>query len=85
MSKVQLLTQNRCPKCDQLKSFLEMGLRNKYANDIVEVKREEDQEGFMDLVSKHGLMQTPVLVFGDKVLTDVTPSKVTDFLKEVIG
>ncbi|NLW15998.1 MAG: glutaredoxin [Erysipelothrix sp.] len=85
MSKVQLLTQNRCPKCDQLKSFLEMGLRSKYANDIVEVKREEDQEGFMDLVSKHGLMQTPVLVFGDKVLTDVTPSKVTDFLKEVIG
>ena len=85
MSKVQLLTQNRCPKWDQLKSILEMGLRNKYANDIVEVKREEDQEGFMDLVSKHGLMQTPVLVFGDKVLTDVTPSKVTDFLKEVIG
>ena len=85
MSKVQLLTQDRCPKCVALKNFLEKGLRNKYSDDVVEVKREIDRQEFMALVEKHGIMATPVLIYEDQVLVDTTPSKVTDFLSTTIG
>lgn len=85
MEKVKFLTQERCPKCDQLRQFFEFGLRNKYVNNIVEVKREVDREEFSLLVAKHNLKATPVLVYEDKVLTETAPSKVSAFLKEVIG
>ena len=84
MSKVQLLSQNRCPKCVALKSYLEKGLRNKYSDSIVEVKREDDTETFMDLVEKHRIAATPALIYEDRVLLDTTPSKVSDFLAEIL-
>ncbi len=85
MAKVQFLTQERCPKCDQLRKFFELGLRNKYADHIVEVKREVDRQEFAILVTTHNLTQTPVLIYEDKILNDTTPTKVSAFLKEVIG
>ncbi|QIK69701.1 glutaredoxin [Erysipelothrix sp. HDW6C] len=84
MSKVKMLTQDNCPKCVALKSFLEMGLRNKYAEDIEIVKREDNPKAFMELVEKHDLMATPVLIAGDDVLLDTTPSKVSVFLERNI-
>ena len=79
-----MLTQDNCPKCIALKSFLELGLRNKYQDDIEVVKREEQTDAFMDLVQKHKIMATPVLIAGDAVLADTSPSKVAEFLKEHI-
>lgn len=84
MSKVKMLTQDNCPKCVALKSFLEMGLRNKYAEDIEIVKREDNPKAFMELVEKYDLMATPVLIAGDDVLLDTTPSKVSVFLERNI-
>ncbi len=84
MTKIKMLTQDNCPKCIALKSFLELGLRNKYQDDIEVVKREEQTDAFMDLVQKHKIMATPVLIAGDAVLADTSPSKVAEFLKEHI-
>ncbi|QIK57138.1 glutaredoxin [Erysipelothrix sp. HDW6A] len=84
MTKIKMLTQDNCPKCIALKSFLELGLRNKYQDDIEVVKREEQADAFMDLVQKHKIMATPVLIAGDAVLADTSPSKVAEFLKEHI-
>lgn len=85
MGKVKLLTQERCPKCDQLKKFLEIGMRNRYKDDIVELKREVERQEFTLLVAKHHLTQTPVLIYEDQVLSDIAPTKVSAFLKEVLG
>lgn len=85
MPKVQFLTQERCPKCDALRSFFELGLRNKYGNDIVEVKREVDRFEFMGLVEKYQLTRTPVLIYEDKLCIETTPSVVSKFLKENLG
>ena len=85
MEKVKFLTQQRCPKCDQIRTFFELGLRNKYQDHIEEIKREEQRQDFALLVAKHNLMQTPILIYEDKVLHDMSPSKVSAFLKEVIG
>lgn len=78
--KVTMLTQNNCPKCTALKQFLTLGLRNKYADDIEVLNREDDEERFMSLVKKHNIMSTPVLIHEDEVLVDTAPSKVSDFL-----
>ena len=82
MEKVKFLTQERCPKCDQLKTFFELGLRNQYKDVIVEIKREVDRQEFALLVAKHRLTSTPVLIYKDNVLTDTAPTKVSAFLKE---
>lgn len=84
MSKVIMLTQERCPKCVALKSFLELGLRNKYADHIEIVKREEEPERFMEYVKAHDIMATPVLISKEDVLIDTNPSKVTSFLEKAI-
>ncbi|MEG0327137.1 MAG: glutaredoxin [Erysipelothrix sp.] len=82
MSKVIMLTQDKCPKCTALKSYLEMGLRNKYQEDIEVIHRQEDPERFMELVHKHSIMATPVLISENEVLVDTAPSKVSVFLEK---
>lgn len=84
MSKVIMLTQDNCPKCVGLKGFLEMGLKNKYENDIEVVKKENDPKRFMDLALSNGIMATPALIADGEVLVDTTPSKVTPFLEKHI-
>lgn len=81
MKKVKLLTQDNCPKCVQVKQFLELGLRNQYKDNIEIIKKEEQESAFFDLVRKFHLMSTPVLIFEDDVLVDLTPTKVSQFLK----
>lgn len=81
MKKIQMLTQDNCPKCVSLKQFLELGLKNKYADHIELVKREENPELFMALVKKHDIMSTPALVAGDNVLYDTSVSKVPSFIE----
>lgn len=83
MGKVKILTQDRCPKCVALKSFLEKGLRNKYEENLEEVKREDNSSEFMELVEKHGIMATPALIYEDQVLFDTSPSKVTEFMESI--
>lgn len=82
MSKIIMLTQDNCPKCVALKGFLEMGLRNKYENEIEIVKREEQPKRFMDLALNHGIMATPALIANEDVLLDTSPSKVGPFLEK---
>lgn len=83
MKKVYMLTQDNCPKCFSLKSYLELGLRNKYADQIEVVKREDNQQLFYELVQKHDVMATPVLISDTTVLSDTSPSKVNDFFQKI--
>lgn len=80
MSKIIMLTQNNCAKCVALKSFLELGLKNKYNDDIEIVKKEDNPKYFMDLALSHDIMATPALIAEGEVLLDTTPSKVIPFL-----
>lgn len=79
---VVMLTKENCPRCVNLKNYLKMGLRDKYVNDIKIVKLEEDEENFMSYVKKHNLTQMPVLIADNDVLLDISPSKVSAFLKK---
>lgn len=85
MKKIKILTQNNCSKCIALKSYLEMGLRNRYAEDIEYVKREDDPEGFMEYVQQFDIMATPAIICDNAVLKDTAPSKVNTFLSENLG
>ncbi|CAH2761379.1 glutaredoxin [Erysipelothrix amsterdamensis] len=84
MTKIMMLTQDNCPKCMALKNFLELGLRNKYAEHIEVVKREDDPERFKSIALEHGVMATPVLIAGGEVLVDTNPSKVNAFFEKII-
>ncbi|WP_331836837.1 glutaredoxin [Erysipelothrix piscisicarius] len=79
-----MLTQDNCPKCMALKNYLELGLRNKYAEHIEVVKREENPERFKSIALDHGIMATPALIGGDEVLLDTNPSKVNAFFEKII-
>lgn len=59
---IYLLTQDKCPKCDQLKLFLEKGLKGKYDAFIEIVHRQQNTELFQSLVEKHKVLQTPCLI-----------------------
>lgn len=59
---IYLLTQDKCPKCDQLKLFLEKGLNGKYDAFIEIVHRQQNPELFQSLVEKHKVLQTPCLI-----------------------
>lgn len=79
--KVQMLTQTPCPKCDNLKMFLKMGLGDKYKEDIEIVHAQEQPEYFNELAKKFGVQSTPALVFGDEILRDCMPPKAEEFLR----
>lgn len=79
-----MLTQDNCPKCMALKNYLELGLRNKYAEHIEVVKREDDPERFKSIALEYGIMATPVLIGGGEVLVDTNPSKVNAFFEKII-
>ncbi|MDE8256258.1 glutaredoxin family protein [Erysipelothrix rhusiopathiae] len=84
MTKIMMLTQDNCPKCMALKNYLELGLRNKYAEHIEVVKREDDPERFKSIALEYGIMATPVLIGGGEVLVDTNPSKVNAFFEKII-
>ncbi|URQ77634.1 glutaredoxin [Erysipelothrix rhusiopathiae] len=67
-----------------LKNYLELGLRNKYAEHIEVVKREDDPERFKSIALEYGIMATPVLIGGGEVLVDTNPSKVNAFFEKII-
>lgn len=82
MEKVKFLTQDNCPKCVSLKQFLELGLRDKYVEHIEYIKKEENEKEFFALVRKYKLMSTPILIYGDDVLLNPTPTTVSAFLEK---
>ena len=83
--KVQLLTKTPCPKCDQLKMYLQYGLADKYKEDIEVVHMQENPETFDELTEKHGVQATPVLVNGEHALHQCEPDKAEGFLRESLG
>ena len=82
MKKIQILTQDHCPKCSVLEQFLSVGLKNKYKENIEYVKREDNETLFMKLVRKHGIQSTPALVCGEELLVNTEPSKVIEFIEK---
>lgn len=80
MKKIQMLTQDNCPKCIILDQFLENGLNDEYKDQIEVIHRSNDEKLFMSLARKHGIMATPALICGDEVLVDTSEAKVKDFL-----
>ena len=82
MKKIQILTQDHCPKCIVLEQFLSVGLKNKYKENIEYVKREDNKALFMKIVRKHGIQSTPAIVCGDEFLVNTEPSKVMEFIEK---
>lgn len=76
-----MLTQDNCSQCIALKNYLEMGLRNAYADKIDVVHRSEKEDEFNELVEKYQIMSTPALIAenGD-VLRNTAVSNVKPFL-----
>ncbi len=78
---IYILTQDYCPKCENLKKYLKLGLKGKYDDQIEYIHRQTDRERFEALVKKHDVQSTPVMIKGDEVLRDTNPSKVNAFLE----
>lgn len=85
MAEVMMLTQDQCTHCTSLKMFLTYGLKDKYADRIETVHRQNEPEQFMALVRQFQVASTPVLISGDEVLRDCSPSKTIAFLKKHLG
>ena len=83
--KIQMLTQNDCPKCDNLKRFLDMGLGGKYKEDIEIVHKQETPERYDEVKAPFTIMSTPVLILGDEILYDCSPPKAEEFLRTNLG
>lgn len=83
--KVQMLTKDGCPKCTQLKMFLQMGLGDKYKDDIEVIHKNEKPEEYEALVERFSLQTAPVLVCGDEVLTNTVPGLAEEFLRTRLG
>lgn len=82
--KVQMLTQDNCAKCVALKQFLELGLNNKYKDDIEIIKKEDNPDAFYEIVNKFNISTSPALIFNEEVLYDCSPSNVMNFLEKNI-
>lgn len=77
---IYLLTQNDCPKCENLKQFFQHGLNGKYDQDIAIVNRQDDEEHFMNLVKKYEVKFTPCLIAGEDVLRQPSIANVEEFI-----
>ncbi len=82
---IKILSQQVCPKCDQLFQYLKFGLQDKYKDQIEIIKKEDNPEAFQAYVVKHQIMATPAIIIGDEVLKDCTPLNTANFLKKHIG
>lgn len=82
---IKILSQQVCPKCDQLFQYLKFGLQDKYKDQIEIIKKEDKPEQFNQLVHQHQIMATPAIIIGDEVLKDCTPLNTANFLKKHIG
>jgi hypothetical protein len=85
MAKAFLLTKDNCPQCVQLKMFLKMALRNQYEHELELVHLESSPDLFKDLVSKHKILATPAMIYGDDVLRGFEPQPVVNFLVKYFG
>lgn len=79
---IKILSQKVCPKCDQLFQYLKFGLQNQYADKITVIKKEENETEFYALANQFNIIATPAIIINDKVLTDCSPLKVGEFLKQ---
>lgn len=77
---IQILTQDQCPKCENLKKYLELGLKGKYNDQIEFIHRQSNPQRFNELVEKYQVQSTPVMIKGEEILRDTNPSKVNAFL-----
>ncbi len=82
---IKILSQQVCPKCDQLFQYLKFGLQDKYKDQIEIIKKEDNPEAFQAYVVKHQIMATPAIIIGEEVLKDCTPLNTANFLKKHIG
>jgi len=83
--KVKMLTKDGCPKCTQLKMFLEMGLSNKYKEDIDVIHKSQKTEEYEELCEKYGLQTAPVLIYGEELLLNTDPMLAEEFLRTRLG
>lgn len=51
-----------CPKCSNLKTFLQFGLEGQFDDDIKFVMKEENPELYDTLIAETGTMELPLLI-----------------------
>ena len=88
--KVIILTQESCPKCESQKLFMMAALKNKYANNVEFIKKEDSPEEFARLVEETGTTQTPTTIFfknSDKVavINGFNPAELKKTFEKYLG
>ena len=81
--KIEILTQDNCPKCGSLKMYVTHGLAEEHRNKVEWVHKETNPKRFQELVEQHEIMTTPAIIVGEQVLRETTPLQIESFLKEV--
>lgn len=59
--QVVILSKELCQGCNQLRLFLRAALKDKYADQIVNIKLEENEEDYRAWADKLDTMQVPTL------------------------
>lgn len=79
--KVLLLSKDGCPKCVNLKMFLDLAMDHQFDDDYRIVHKDKDSEEYDALVEKHDLQAMPVLIRGDKLVIGFDPAKTVDIFE----
>ena len=82
MAKIQILTQDNCPKCNTLKQYITHGIGEPYTSEIEWIHKQKKPEKYHALVDKYNIMGTPAIIIGDQVLRNTTPLQVSSFLRD---
>lgn len=82
MKKIQILTQDACPKCVVLEHYFMHGLNDQFKNDIEYIKRENQNKQFMALARRYGIMATPALIIDGDVLHHPDANNTLAFLQK---
>lgn len=79
---IYLLTQDNCPKCENIKLLLQKAFNNKYQDDITVIHRQTNEAQFNDLAQKYQIRTTPALISSETelVLRDPNISNLEQFI-----
>lgn len=77
-----LLTKNGCPKCEQIKMFIEKALTKEQKEKIEIIKKEDQESIFLDYVNKYHILSLPVIIDNNKLFINITNSTILNLLNK---
>lgn len=76
-----LLTKEDCPRCKQIKLFIDNALNKEQKNKIQIIKKEDNEELFLEYVKKYQILSLPVIINNDDVIINITNSTILNLVK----